>query len=174
MKYTTAILGTVAFCVSGVASFPAAVFEYTSKAEREALSSDEFESIMTKFFGSRQTPGFNATEQYVSTSGHYAYVAPDLSNDQRGPCPGLNAMANHGYIPHNGVATIQEFIDGAYNGKSNGQGYKTIELTLPSIWYGNRSWCIFVYLWRCHRWRSHKMVHWWPNPLCTRCVRVVG
>jgi hypothetical protein len=26
-------------------------------------------------------------------------------------------MANHGYIPHNGVATIQQFIDGAYQGK---------------------------------------------------------
>lgn len=23
-------------------------------------------------------------------------------------------MANHGYLPHNGVATIQQFIDGTY------------------------------------------------------------
>ena len=26
--------------------------------------------------------------------------------------PGLNAMANHGYLPHNGVGTIEELIDG--------------------------------------------------------------
>jgi hypothetical protein len=38
------------------------------------------------------------------------------SGDQRGPCPGLNAMANHGYLPHNGVATVQQFIDGTYEG----------------------------------------------------------
>ena len=31
-------------------------------------------------------------------------------------CPGLNALANHGYIPHNGVATIQQFIDGTFKG----------------------------------------------------------
>ncbi|KAH9906966.1 hypothetical protein F4778DRAFT_778393 [Xylariomycetidae sp. FL2044] len=26
--------------------------------------------------------------------------------DQRGPCPGLNTLANHGYLPRNGIATI--------------------------------------------------------------------
>lgn len=48
---------------------------------------------------------FDASTQYVSTTGDYVWVAPGPL-DQRGPCPGLNAMANHGYIPHNGVATI--------------------------------------------------------------------
>ncbi|KAF2086698.1 hypothetical protein K490DRAFT_44011 [Saccharata proteae CBS 121410] len=38
------------------------------------------------------------------------FVAPG-DGDARGMCPGLNAMANHGYLPHNGVATIQQFID---------------------------------------------------------------
>ncbi|KAJ3999793.1 Chloroperoxidase [Lentinula boryana] len=32
--------------------------------------------------------------------------------DFRGPCPGLNAMANHGYIPRKGIATIDEFVHG--------------------------------------------------------------
>lgn len=48
---------------------------------------------------------FDAKAQYVSNKGQYKWVAPGPS-DQRGPCPGLNAMANHGYIPHNGVATL--------------------------------------------------------------------
>ncbi|POS81345.1 hypothetical protein DHEL01_v200275 [Diaporthe helianthi] len=26
--------------------------------------------------------------------------------DQRGPCPGLNTLANHGYLPRNGIVTI--------------------------------------------------------------------
>ncbi|EME38183.1 hypothetical protein DOTSEDRAFT_141173 [Dothistroma septosporum NZE10] len=55
-------------------------------------------------------PPFNATLQYVSNQGQYAFKAPG-TGDARGECPGLNAMANHGYLPHNGVATIQQFID---------------------------------------------------------------
>ncbi|KAI5241383.1 Cloroperoxidase [Aureobasidium subglaciale] len=57
-------------------------------------------------------PIFNAAEQYVNVSagsGH-EYVAPG-PNDLRGPCPGLNAFANHGFLPHSGYATIQQFID---------------------------------------------------------------
>lgn len=37
--------------------------------------------------------GFDATKQYVSNTGAHAFVAPRAS-DKRGPCPGLNAMAN--------------------------------------------------------------------------------
>ncbi|KAJ3921575.1 hypothetical protein F5877DRAFT_64820 [Lentinula edodes] len=57
--------------------------------------------------------GFDAALQYVSTTGVHAFVPPGLG-DFRGPCPGLNAMANHGYIPHNGIATINEYVQGTY------------------------------------------------------------
>lgn len=53
-------------------------------------------------------PPFDAELQLVSNSGQYEFVAPG-SGDVRGPCPGLNAMANHGYLPRNGVATILQF-----------------------------------------------------------------
>ncbi|USW58157.1 Putative chloroperoxidase [Septoria linicola] len=56
-------------------------------------------------------PPFDAKAQYVSNQGDHKFVAPG-PGDERGECPGLNAMANHGYIPHNGRATIQQFIDG--------------------------------------------------------------
>ncbi|KAJ0107209.1 hypothetical protein J7T55_007579 [Diaporthe amygdali] len=36
---------------------------------------------------------------------NYPFQAPG-STDQRGPCPGLNTLANHGYIPRTGIATI--------------------------------------------------------------------
>lgn len=32
--------------------------------------------------------------------------------DQRGPCPGLNTLANHGYIPRTGIATVGDIISG--------------------------------------------------------------
>lgn len=62
------------------------------------------------------TPPFDAKSQYIDTTGQYAYVAPGPT-DQRGPCPGLNAMANHGYLPHNGIATIDQFIESTGKGK---------------------------------------------------------
>ena len=52
---------------------------------------------------------FSASEQYVNVqpgSGHQ-YQDPG-SNDKRGPCPGLNAAANHGFLPRNGLPTIQQ------------------------------------------------------------------
>ena len=68
----------------------------------------------------RQTPlsipPFDAASQYVDTTGQYAFKAPS-STDQRGPCPGLNAMANHGYLPHNGIATIDQFIESTGKGE---------------------------------------------------------
>lgn len=117
MKYSTAVVGALAVCVSEVAAFPAAAIEYAAKAQRDAVVASEIDGSIAKFKKTRATPGFNATAQYVSTSGQYTFVAPDLTKDNRGPCPGLNAMANHGYIPHNGVATIQQFIDGTYQSK---------------------------------------------------------
>lgn len=62
------------------------------------------------------TPPFDAKSQYVDTTGSHAFKAPG-PNDQRGPCPGLNAMANHGYLPHNGIATIDQFIEGTGKGR---------------------------------------------------------
>ena len=38
-------------------------------------------------------------DQLVDVTGQYAWQAPG-PNDLRGPCPGLNALANHGYFPH--------------------------------------------------------------------------
>jgi len=36
---------------------------------------------------------FDPVSQYISTTGDNAFVPPGPT-DQRGPCPGLNAMAN--------------------------------------------------------------------------------
>ncbi|KAM0798671.1 hypothetical protein BDR22DRAFT_881597 [Usnea florida] len=61
----------------------------------------------------RQTT-FDPSSQLVNTTGEYAWVAPG-TGDQRGPCPGLNALANHGYLPHNGVADVPTIISAVNN-----------------------------------------------------------
>ncbi|KAJ3999792.1 Chloroperoxidase [Lentinula boryana] len=73
------------------------------------------------------TVKFDPSSQYVSTTGTHAFVPPG-PNDLRGPCPGLNAMANHGYIPHSGIATIDEFAQATY--KVFGMG-KDLSLLIP-------------------------------------------
>jgi len=37
-------------------------------------------------------------------------------NDLRGPCPGLNTLANHGYLPRNGVASFEQIIQATGEG----------------------------------------------------------
>ena len=45
----------------------------------------------------------------IDVSGDHAFQAPK-STDQRGPCPGLNALANHGYISRTGVTSFAELV----------------------------------------------------------------
>jgi hypothetical protein len=54
---------------------------------------------------------FDASEQFVSTTGDNAYASP-LASQIRGPCPGLNAAANHGYLDRSGVVTLEDTITG--------------------------------------------------------------
>ncbi|KAJ6539633.1 Chloroperoxidase [Mycena capillaripes] len=39
----------------------------------------------------------------------HPFIAPGPS-DQRGPCPAMNTLANHGYIPRNGIASFEEIV----------------------------------------------------------------
>lgn len=44
----------------------------------------------------------------------HAFVAPG-KDDIRGPCPGLNAAANHNFLSHDGVVTYNELVDAQQN-----------------------------------------------------------
>jgi len=52
---------------------------------------------------------FDPVDQFVDVrpGTAHAYVPPK-STDERGPCPGLNAAANHGFLPHNGIPNIPQ------------------------------------------------------------------
>ncbi|CAH0392774.1 unnamed protein product [Bemisia tabaci] len=52
---------------------------------------------------------FDAERQGISTSGDHKFIAPNFTNgDQRGPCPALNSLSNHGYMSRNGVVSFRE------------------------------------------------------------------
>ena len=44
---------------------------------------------------------FDEADQGVSITAEHVYASPG-AGDIRGPCPGLNAAANNGYLPRNG------------------------------------------------------------------------
>ena len=50
---------------------------------------------------------FEPATQPIDVSGAHAFAAPGAS-DLRGPCPALNALANHGYIARNGYTNLTE------------------------------------------------------------------
>ncbi|KAI9651747.1 MAG: hypothetical protein M1831_000497 [Alyxoria varia] len=45
----------------------------------------------------------------------HEFVPPDYSRDIRGPCPGLNAAANHNFLSHDGIVTFNELVDAQQN-----------------------------------------------------------
>lgn len=115
MKFTTSALLSALAPLS--AAFPAALMKEAIENDPqiaaralELIERQQGADAATALFEPANT--FDAEKQYIDISegsGH-EYVAPG-PNDLRGPCPGLNAFANHGFIPHNGYATTQQFID---------------------------------------------------------------
>jgi hypothetical protein len=53
---------------------------------------------------------FDPRKQRIDVSGKHRFVPPGYM-DFRGPCPGLNALANHDYIPHRGIATMDQLVN---------------------------------------------------------------
>ncbi|GAA5848950.1 hypothetical protein JCM9279_004674 [Rhodotorula babjevae] len=45
----------------------------------------------------------------------HPYMEPGPT-DQRGPCPGLNTLANHGYLPRNGIVTAEQITKATSEG----------------------------------------------------------
>ncbi|KAH7180040.1 Chloroperoxidase [Fusarium flagelliforme] len=81
---------------------------------------------------------FDAGNEPIDVTGKHEFIPPDFEKgDQRGPCPGLNALANHGYINRNGVTSLVETI-GAIN-KVYGMGIDlaTILATMGVVFVGN-------------------------------------
>ncbi|KAF7191667.1 Dothistromin biosynthesis peroxidase dotB [Pseudocercospora fuligena] len=92
---------------------------YHNEEKRGLMTRDDYLGISKaeSNCGTRACPTFDPKDQLVSVSGEHVWAAPG-PGDIRGPCPGLNAAANHGYLPRNGIASIEQTVSGlgaAYN-----------------------------------------------------------
>ncbi|CZR55070.1 uncharacterized protein PAC_04956 [Phialocephala subalpina] len=109
MKATLLSLAVLAMTATEVVAFPAIGAEH---AQKIAESQRGKRSTLARSPRKKRVT-FDAASQYTSTTGAHAFVPPNFAaGDVRGPCPGLNAAANHGYIPHNGVGTLGNFVNG--------------------------------------------------------------
>nr|GAT45165.1 predicted protein [Mycena chlorophos] len=67
-------------------------------------------SVALSFFSAVQ---FAPSVVGFPSANDHTWIAPG-PDDQRSPCPGLNTLANHGYLPHNGQNfTIKDVLDAA-------------------------------------------------------------
>ncbi|EJD46377.1 heme-thiolate peroxidase [Auricularia subglabra TFB-10046 SS5] len=60
-------------------------------------------------------PPIEDTSSKLVNDAEHPYM-PLKDGDQRGPCPGLNALASHGYLPRSGVATPAQIINAVQEG----------------------------------------------------------
>ncbi|ETS87214.1 hypothetical protein PFICI_01042 [Pestalotiopsis fici W106-1] len=76
--------------------------------------------------------------QPVNVGGKHAFAAPDFdAGDQRGPCPGLNALANHGYIAHTGITTFTELLIAVHEVYNMNIDLAVVLITLALVFTGN-------------------------------------
>lgn len=84
-------------------AFPAAMLEAAAKDPSILKRAEEYAKLLERQAGADAATGlfepvpiFDAKAQYVNVSkGSGHEFVPPGANDLRGPCPGLNAFANH-------------------------------------------------------------------------------
>ncbi|KAK3631883.1 hypothetical protein LTR56_016662 [Elasticomyces elasticus] len=62
----------------------------------------------------------------------YVFQAPK-SSDSRGPCPGLNLLANYGYLPRDGHVTFDQVIEATARGFNMGADLATVLLVFTIL-----------------------------------------
>ncbi|KAH7197292.1 Chloroperoxidase [Fusarium flagelliforme] len=80
----------------------------------------------------------NTVDQPIDVTGKYEFRPPNFDKgDQRGACPGLNALANHGYIKRSGITSLVEMLGAANQVYGMGIDLATVLATLSTVYVGN-------------------------------------
>ncbi|KAF8868524.1 heme-thiolate peroxidase [Gymnopilus junonius] len=111
MFASLAVYTLLALKVCTVSAFPA--YKSLAGLTREALDAAV---SSTTFVPPPSPPGPLADQsaKLVNDAAHpYQPLRP---GDQRGPCPALNTLASHGYLPRNGVATPAQIVTAVQEG----------------------------------------------------------
>ncbi|KAF8138874.1 heme-thiolate peroxidase [Boletus edulis] len=111
------IIATLAALIPYALGFPhlANFPEYRSLA---GLSQEEVRAVTRQYGGNMPGPQ-PLPPPITDTSGKL----PLRPGDIRGPCPGLNTLASHGYLPRNGVVTPAQIITAVQEGYNLGHQF---------------------------------------------------
>lgn len=91
-----------------VALFASSALCQDAAHQWQAPGSGDRESLVNKWIPSPSPPAFRAQGQLTTTK---------QKNTGRSPCPLLNSLANHGYLPRNGKdISVDALIDGMHAG----------------------------------------------------------
>lgn len=104
---------------STAASFPSNANGYSLTARN--TPSDPLAILAQAVVGPAPGPlAFTGTQ--LSNDDAHPFV-PLQPGDIRGPCPALNTLASHGYIPHNGVAHVNQIVLAVQEGFNLGMDF---------------------------------------------------
>lgn len=130
MQLVSSFAAIAAVLLSGAHAYPFMMFpemlgkEAVERSLKEGMESDFLKRAGVPSLGSFPDNMGLANEgrpfifdeklQFVDLTGDHEWRAPGPT-DQRGPCAGLNALANHGFISRTGVVTRDDIIIGLTN-----------------------------------------------------------
>ncbi|KAH8805188.1 oxidase [Xylogone sp. PMI_703] len=81
---------------------------------------------------------FDPMTKPIEVTGEHSFIPPNFNaGDQRGPCPGLNALANHGYISRHGVTSLAEVTAAINQVWGMGLDLAGILAVMGTVWVGN-------------------------------------
>lgn len=121
----------VVFCLATLASLEWTVLSLPADVESRSDLGQHHHAHAQRQLLSSLTSSVQITDEHE-------FIAPDFSaGDQRGPCPGLNALANHGYISRDGVTGLAEVAAAINSVYGMGLGLATILATMGTIFVGN-------------------------------------
>ncbi|CAF1202777.1 unnamed protein product [Adineta steineri] len=100
---------------------------------------DTANDILGPIFSNVVEPLLTHGEQIRPEPGFY-YQEPNFTAnppDQRGPCPGLNLLANYGYLPRNGIVTLTQVLEATSRGFNMGTDLALALATVAVLTTGN-------------------------------------
>ncbi|KAG9494907.1 hypothetical protein J7337_013136 [Fusarium musae] len=124
---------SIFLCV-GVYGFPSYLEGPVGKVVSERLSSRVNDAVRSH----DKKRSLGLASKPIKVTGEHEFIPPNFEKgDQRGPCPGLNALANHGYISRKGVTSLVEVAAAINQVYGMGVDLATILATMGTVFVGN-------------------------------------
>ncbi|KAH7397234.1 Chloroperoxidase [Pyrenochaeta sp. MPI-SDFR-AT-0127] len=125
---TLTVLASSGLTIAFPALTPRNLENLTPERLNEALKTIEKYRIEKRLIVDSRKP--------IDISGRHAFQEPS-NGDERGPCPGLNALANHGFISHNGITSFAEVVTAINQVFGMNLDLALILGIMGTVWTGN-------------------------------------